>query len=63
MGVIVAHLLLLMEEEDAFWTMVTIMEDLLPASYYVNGLTGKIKNKRNFIHDFPLGSSCNRIIV
>lgn len=37
---IVASLLLLLEEEDAFWIMVTIVEDLLPASYYSSTLIG-----------------------
>lgn len=41
-GMIAASLLLLMEEEDAFWTMATIVEDLLPASYYSSTLVGMI---------------------
>lgn len=39
-GVMAASLLLLMEEEDAFWMMSTIVEDLLPASYYSSTLLG-----------------------
>nr|CAD7426265.1 unnamed protein product [Timema monikensis] len=39
-GMIAASLLLLMEEEDAFWMMSTIVEDLLPASYYSSTLIG-----------------------
>jgi len=39
---IAASLLLLLEEEDAFWMMCTIVEDLLPASYYSSTLLGKI---------------------
>lgn len=39
-GMIAASLLLLLEEEDAFWIMVTIVEDLLPASYYSSTLIG-----------------------
>ncbi|XP_018327081.1 small G protein signaling modulator 3 homolog isoform X2 [Agrilus planipennis] len=39
-GMIVASLLLLLEEEDAFWVMVTIVEDFLPASYYSSTLIG-----------------------
>lgn len=39
-GVIVACLLLFMEEENAFWMMATIVEDLLPASYYASNLIG-----------------------
>ncbi|KAJ8917952.1 hypothetical protein NQ315_002647 [Exocentrus adspersus] len=40
MGMIAASLLLFMEEENAFWIMVTIVEDLLPASYYSSTLLG-----------------------
>ncbi|XP_060537274.1 small G protein signaling modulator 3 homolog isoform X2 [Cylas formicarius] len=40
MGIIAASLLLFMEEENAFWIMVTIVEDLLPASYYSSTLLG-----------------------
>ncbi|KAL7288961.1 hypothetical protein TKK_0016922 [Trichogramma kaykai] len=39
-GTIAASLLLLLEEEDAFWLMATIVEDLLPASYYSSTLIG-----------------------
>lgn len=39
-GVIAAGLLLFLEEEDAFWMMATIVEDLLPASYYSSTLLG-----------------------
>ncbi|XP_037039630.1 small G protein signaling modulator 3 homolog [Bradysia coprophila] len=39
-GVIAASLLLYLEEEDAFWMMATIVEDLLPASYYSSTLLG-----------------------
>ncbi|XP_046818456.1 small G protein signaling modulator 3 homolog isoform X1 [Vespa velutina] len=39
-GIIAASLLLLLEEEDAFWMMATIVEDLLPASYYSATLLG-----------------------
>lgn len=39
-GVIVASLLLLLEEEECFWLMATIVEDLLPASYYSSSLLG-----------------------
>ena len=41
-GTIAASLLLLLEEEDAFWMMATIVEDLLPASYYSSTLLGNI---------------------
>lgn len=39
-GVIAASLLLFLEEEDTFWMMATIVEDLLPASYYSSTLLG-----------------------
>lgn len=39
-GMMAASLLLLLEEEDAFWMMATIVEDLLPASYYSSTLLG-----------------------
>ncbi|XP_060572376.1 small G protein signaling modulator 3 homolog [Ruditapes philippinarum] len=39
-GVIAASLLLFMEEEDTFWMMCAIIEDLLPASYYSSTLLG-----------------------
>ena len=40
MGMIAANLLLFMEEEQAFWLMCAIVEDLLPASYYSSTLMG-----------------------
>lgn len=40
MGPIAATLLLLFEEEDAFWLMSMIIEDILPASYYSHTLLG-----------------------
>lgn len=39
-GVIAASLLLFLEEEDSFWMLATIVEDLLPASYYSSTLLG-----------------------
>ncbi len=60
MGVIVAYLLLFMEEEDAFWTMITILEDMMPATYYTAQLTGKVisLNKcRKMSHMFIQGVS------
>lgn len=38
---VVASLLLFLEEEEAFWLMCTVVEDLLPASYYSSTLLGK----------------------
>ena len=40
MGVICASLLLLFEEEDTFWMMCSIVEDLLPGQYYSVSLYG-----------------------
>lgn len=45
-GVIAALLLLFLEEEDAFWLMCTIVEDLLPASYYSSTLIGVQADQR-----------------
>lgn len=46
MGMIAACLLLLMEEDDAFWLMATIVEDLLPALYYSCTLIGVQADQR-----------------
>lgn len=40
MGSICASLLLFIEEEDAFWMMCSIIESLLPSSFYSHTLTG-----------------------
>ena len=40
MGMIVATFLLAMEEEDAFWMMASVVEELLPASYFSPSLVG-----------------------
>ncbi len=37
---IVSSLLLMLEEEDAFWMMSSIVEELLPASYFSPSLVG-----------------------
>lgn len=49
-GMIAASLLLLLEEEDAFWIMVTIVEDLLPASYYSSTLIGDLFRRKESVH-------------
>ena len=49
MGTIVAHLLLLLEEEDAFWMMCSIIEDILPASFYSHTLLG-VKTDIRVLH-------------
>ncbi|XP_044184394.1 small G protein signaling modulator 3-like isoform X3 [Acropora millepora] len=46
MGMIVASLLLFVEEEDTFWLMCTIVEDLVPTSYYSNTLIGVQADQR-----------------
>ncbi|CAG0914429.1 unnamed protein product [Notodromas monacha] len=46
MGVIVGSILLFMEEEDAFWMISAIIEDLLPASYYSQTLLGVQADQR-----------------
>lgn len=40
MGVIVGTFLLFLEEEDTFWMMVNLIEDLLPANYFGSSLLG-----------------------
>uniref|UniRef100_A0A5S6PZI2 RUN and TBC1 domain-containing protein 3 n=1 Tax=Trichuris muris TaxID=70415 RepID=A0A5S6PZI2_TRIMR len=48
MGVIVAILLLFMEEESVFWMMFTVIEDLLPSQYYSDPLFGAIIDQKVF---------------
>lgn len=43
---IAASLLLFLEEEDTFWMMCTIVEDILPASYYSSTLAGVQADQR-----------------
>lgn len=45
-SMIAASLLLFLEEEDAFWMLCTIVEDLLPASYYSSTLAGVQADQR-----------------
>ncbi|CAL4122596.1 unnamed protein product, partial [Meganyctiphanes norvegica] len=45
-GMIAASLLLFLEEEESFWVMCTIVEDLLPASYYSATLLGVQADQR-----------------
>ncbi|XP_022670532.1 small G protein signaling modulator 3-like [Varroa jacobsoni] len=40
MGMVAGTLLLFLEEEDAFWLLCTIIEDLLPPSYFATTLLG-----------------------
>lgn len=48
MGVIVGTMLLFMEEEDVFWLMMTIIEDILPASFFSHSLLGVQADQRVF---------------
>ena len=46
MGMIVATLLLFCSEEDTFWMMSAIIEDLLPPSYYSSNLWGAMTDQQ-----------------
>jgi len=39
-GTITAHLLLFLEEEDCFWLMCSIIEEILPVSYFTSDFLG-----------------------
>ncbi|TPP56050.1 Small G protein signaling modulator 3, partial [Fasciola gigantica] len=55
MGLIAANLLLCMEEESAFWMMCSIVEDLLPPSYYSSlSLLGVQADQAVLCHLLPL---------
>ncbi|XP_077025055.1 small G protein signaling modulator 3 isoform X2 [Tamandua tetradactyla] len=49
-GMVAACLLLFLEEEDAFWMMCAIVEDLLPASYFSTTLLGVQTDQRVLRH-------------
>ncbi|XP_063663954.1 small G protein signaling modulator 3 isoform X9 [Pan troglodytes] len=49
-GQVAACLLLFLEEEDAFWMMSAIIEDLLPASYFSTTLLGVQTDQRVLRH-------------
>lgn len=49
-GMVVACLLLFLEEEDAFWMMSAIIEDLVPASYFNTTLIGVQTDQRVLRH-------------
>ncbi|XP_044939744.1 small G protein signaling modulator 3 isoform X5 [Mustela putorius furo] len=49
-GMVAACLLLFLEEEDAFWMMCAITEDLLPASYFSTTLLGVQTDQRVLRH-------------
>ena len=44
-----ASLLLFVEEEDAFWLMCTVVEDLVPTSYYSSTLIGVQVGRENYL--------------
>ncbi|XP_043737586.1 small G protein signaling modulator 3 isoform X2 [Cervus elaphus] len=49
-GMVAACLLLFLEEDDAFWMMCAIVEDLLPASYFSTTLLGVQTDQRVLRH-------------
>ncbi|XP_063282472.1 small G protein signaling modulator 3 [Pelobates fuscus] len=49
-GMVAACLLLFLEEEDTFWMMSAITEDLVPASYFNNTLDGVQTDQRVLRH-------------
>ncbi|XP_073070014.1 small G protein signaling modulator 3 isoform X3 [Manis javanica] len=49
-GMVAACLLLFLEEEDAFWMMCAVIEDLLPASYFSATLLGIQTDQRVLRH-------------
>ncbi|GMT05883.1 hypothetical protein PENTCL1PPCAC_28057 [Pristionchus entomophagus] len=46
MGVVVSTLLLFLPEETTFWTMTSLIEDILPANYYSANLLGLQADER-----------------
>ncbi|XP_068958971.1 small G protein signaling modulator 3 isoform X4 [Petaurus breviceps papuanus] len=49
-GMVAACLLLFLEEEDAFWMMCAIIEDLVPAAYFSSTLMGVQTDQRVLRH-------------
>ena len=50
MNYIVGRLLCVLEEEEAFWVFVLIMEKYLPIDYMLDGLTGAMTDQKVFEH-------------
>lgn len=50
MGVIVANLLLVCLEEDTFWIMCSLIEDILPPNYYSHSLLGVCSDEKIINH-------------
>lgn len=46
LGMLVAHLLLIVEEECAFWLLQTILVDLVPMDFYGGNLLGAVTDQR-----------------
>ncbi|EGD77987.1 hypothetical protein PTSG_09622 [Salpingoeca rosetta] len=46
LGMLVAHMLLLLEEEDAFWLLQAILSDLVPGDFYGGNLLGAVTDQR-----------------
>jgi hypothetical protein len=50
MGIVVGSLLLVCGEENCFWTMCCLIEDILPPSYYSPSLLGVRGDERLLRH-------------
>ena len=50
MNYIVARLLEVLTEEEAFWVFTLIMEKYLPIDYMIDGLTGAMTDQKVFEH-------------
>jgi len=50
MNYIVGRLVMVLEEEEAFWVFVLIMEKYLPIDYMLDGLTGAMTDQKVFQH-------------
>ena len=50
MNFVVGFLLLHMNEEDAFWMLLTIIETILPHDYFTNNIAGAYADQHVFLH-------------
>jgi len=50
MNYIVGRLVMVLEEEEAFWVFVLIMEKYLPIDYMLDGLIGAMTDQKVFQH-------------
>jgi len=55
MNRLVAILLLFLDEEDAFWGLVTIIESLMPPQYYDRTMIAAHADQVCYQSDHPLG--------